>query len=133
MSQSRAGESSNSFNNHNPFNNTNSFNNTINTINNTIQNTIQTTITNATSVNHVSNVNSYGGADERDKILAWLSPLEPRMRHHDIRAQRVEHVGDWFLETEEYRNWFDGIRGRESGGSALFCYGDPGVGKTYIR
>jgi len=79
----------------------------------------------------VSNVN-FGSADERTAILAWLSPLEPCVRHHDIRDQRVEEVGDWLLRTEEYRNWVDGIRGGESDNSALFCYGDPGVGKTYI-
>jgi len=128
MLQFRAGESSNSFNNTNSFNhNTDTFNHNTNSFNNTINNTT------TNNTNHISNVNNYGSADERDKILAWLSPLEPRIRHHDIRAHRVEHVGDWLLQTEEYRNWFDGIRGGESGGSALFCYGDPGVGKTHIR
>jgi len=124
MSQFRTGESSNSFNNTNSFNNnTDTFNNNTNSFNNITTN----------NTNHISNVNNYGSADERDKILAWLSPLEPRIRHHEIRAHRVEHVGDWLLQTEEYRNWFDDIRGGESGGSALFCHGAPGVGKTYIR
>ena len=72
-------------------------------------------------------------ADEKAEILAWLSPLEPRIRHQDIRAHRVGEVGDWLLQTQEYQNWFGGIRGGESGGSILFCYGGPGVGKTYIR
>jgi len=72
-------------------------------------------------------------ADERSAILAWLSPLEPRIRHQDIRAQRVDRVGAWLFRTEEYLNWFGGSRGGESGGAALFCYGGPGVGKTYIR
>jgi len=107
MSQSCVGETSNSCND-NSFN-TNSFN----------------TIS-------FKNVNNFGSTDERDRILAWISPLEPRIRHHDIRANRVEHVGDWLLQTEEYRNWFDGIRSVESDNSALFCCGDPGAGKTYI-
>jgi len=77
--------------------------------------------------------NNYTVADEKSNILAWLSPLEPRIRHHDIRTRRVDGVGEWFLQTEEYRNWFGGIRGSESDGSALFCCGGPGVGKTYIR
>jgi len=72
-------------------------------------------------------------AEERSEILAWLSPLEPRIRHQDIRSRRVDKVGDWLFQTEEYRNWFGGIRGGESDGGALFCYGDLGVGKTYIR
>jgi len=117
MSQSRVGEnSSSSFNNSNPFNNTNSFNNTI-------------------IVNNVHYVDGFisSSSGERAEILAWLSPLEPRIRHHDIRVNRVKHVGDWLLRTEEYQNWFDGIRGGEPDNSALFCYGVPGVGKTYLR
>ena len=115
MLQSRAGENcSSSFNNSNLLNNTNSFNNT-------------------TIINNVHCVNGFGSANERAEILAWLSPLEPQMRHRDIRNNRVDDVGDWLLRTEEYKNWFDGIRGREHDNLALFCYGDPGVGKTYIR
>ena len=72
-------------------------------------------------------------ADERWEILAWLSPLEPLIRHRDIQAHRVDDVGNRLFQTEEYRNWFGGIRGSESDGAALFCYGGPGVGKTYIR
>jgi len=78
----------------------------------------------------VSTVNSSGSAGERAEILAWLSPLDPSIRHHDIRECRVEHVGDWVLRTEEYRNWFDGMRGREFDNSALYFHGDPGVSNT---
>ena len=87
--------------------------------------------TNISVNNNVSN--NYTVANEKSEILAWLSPLEPQRRHHDIRSRRVKEVGDWILETEEYRNWFGGIGGGKSDGSALFCYGGPGVGKTYIR
>jgi len=76
---------------------------------------------------------NYSVADEKSEILAWLSPLEPQRRHHDIRTRRVKEVGDWLLKTEEYRNWFGGIGECKSDGSTLFCYGGPGVGKTYIR
>jgi len=80
---------------------------------------------NTVSFGHVSNLN-IGSADERTEILAWLSPLDPWIRHLDIGDHRVEDVGDWLLGTEEYRNWVDGIPGGESDNSALFCYGDPG-------
>ena len=83
------------------------------------------------SFNNVSN--NYTVADEMSQILAWLSPLEPQIRHRDIQTRRVGEVGNWLLQTEEYRNWFGGICAVKSGGSALFCYGGPGVGKTYIR
>jgi len=125
MSQSRLGENSNSFNNNSFGNNNHTFNNNTNSLN--------TIINNITSVNHASNVNNYGIVDERDKILAWLSPLDPRIRHQDIREHRVKDVGDWLLRLEEYQNWHDGIHSGERNNSTLFCYGDPGVGKTYIR
>ena len=81
----------------------------------------------------MSDVNSGGSGNERDKILEWLSPLEPRIWHHDIGARRVEDVRDWLLRTEGYRNWFDRVRGRELSGLGLFYYGDLGFGKTHIR
>ena len=110
MSQSRLGENSNSFSNSL---NSNSFN--------------------TISIKNVCYVNNPVNADERAEILSWLSPLEPGIRHQNIREHRVEHVGDWLLRTEEYQNWRDGIHCGEPNKSTLFCYGDPGVGKTYIR
>ena len=71
--------------------------------------------------------------DYRSDILAWLSPLNPKLRHQDIRDRRVEDVGEWLLQTEEFRSWHDGSGGSESGKAVLFCYGNPGVGKTFIR
>jgi len=71
--------------------------------------------------------------DQKPEILAWISSLEPWIWHEDIRTRRVDEVGDWLLQTKEYLNWIDGRSEGESGGSALFCYGDPGVGKTYTR
>jgi len=70
-------------------------------------------------------------ADETPEIMKWLSPLDPRGRHQDVRSDRLDGVGDWLLETNEFREW----RSNESGGekAVLFCYGGPGVGKTYLR
>ena len=66
--------------------------------------------------------------------LAWLSPLDPGVRHQDIRDRRVENVGEWILRTEEFRSWYaSSSAGDESDKAVLFCYGDPGVGKTFIR
>ena len=81
---------------------------------------------------NVSNNFNLSVADEESKVLAWLSPLEPRVRHHDIRAQRVENVGDWLLQTKEYRYWCNGSEKDESYYAGLFCYGHPGVGKSFI-
>ena len=78
-------------------------------------------------------VNNITTADDRSKILAWLSPLEPRLRHQDIQDNRVENIGEWLLQTKEFRSWRAGSGGGESNNAVLFCYGDPGTGKTYIR
>ena len=76
--------------------------------------------------------NNFTIVDERSQILNWLSPLEPNIRHHDVRDRRVEGVGEWLLQTNEFRSWYAGSGGGESDNAVLFCYGDPGAGKTYI-
>ncbi|RPA88350.1 hypothetical protein L873DRAFT_1756068, partial [Choiromyces venosus 120613-1] len=92
-------------NNTHSFNNTNSFNKVLNNC----------TIT-----------------DDQSRILTWLSPLEPRLRHQGVQESRVENVGEWLLQTPVFKSWYTGSGGDESDNSVLFCYGDPGVGKTYI-
>ena len=83
---------------------------------------------------NVANVsNHFTVANDRSEILHWISPLEPSIRHQDIRTCRVANVGDWLLQTEEFRRWCDGTPEGESDETILFGYGDPGVGKTYIR
>jgi len=72
-------------------------------------------------------------ADEKPKIMAWLSPLEPKVRHQAIRDERVDRIGNWLLDTKDFREWYNGSENGGSDHAALFCYGDPGVGKSYIR
>ena len=74
-------------------------------------------------------------ADDRSQLLAWLSPLEPSLRHRDVRERRINNVGEWLMQTEEFRRWCGRSGEGEGGGdtAVLFCYGDPGVGKTFIR
>jgi len=86
-----------------------------------------------TSYTAISVSNNFTTADDRSNILAWLSPLDPKLRHQDIRCRRVENIGEWLLQTEEFRAWHAGSEGSEFDNAVLFCYGDPGVGKTYIR
>ena len=60
-----------------------------------------------------------------------LSPLEHGLRHGDIQARRVNGVGQWLIQSEEFRKWC----GLEGGGdeAVLVGYGSPGAGKTFIR
>ena len=82
---------------------------------------------------NTTNITNFTVADDRPSILAWLSPLDPRLRHQDIRDRRVENVGEWVLQTEEFKSWCTGSEQGKSNKAVLFCYGNPGVGKTYIR
>lgn len=70
-------------------------------------------------------------ANEKRAVLEWLSPLEPSEKHQAIGMDRVAGVGDWFLLTNEFTRWSQSDDG--SAKPVLFCYGDPGVGKTYLR
>ena len=85
------------------------------------------------SHNNISNIVNLNKviADENTEIMQWLSPLEPRTRHQDVRIGRLDGIGEWLLETSEFREWRSGEGGADK--AALFCYGNPGVGKTYLR
>jgi len=77
-------------------------------------------------VNFVTDIDAEGR-----QILPWLSPLEPQQRHQGVRTNRLDGVGNWVLETSEFRKWRDAEDGCVE--SVLFCSGNPGVGKTYVR
>ena len=70
-------------------------------------------------------------SDEKRQILEWLSPMEPRERHQAVREGRVDGVGSWLLRTNEFEKWHTGED--QAVNPVLFYYGDPGVGKTYLR
>ena len=85
--------------------------------------------------NSTSNVwNNCTIADDRSQLLTWLSPLEPRLRHQDIQERRVENVGEWLMETEEFRMWHGWSGGNEDDKAVLFYYGGPGVeiGRAHV-
>jgi len=84
-------------------------------------------------MNSHTTINNYTVADDLPSLLTWLSPLEPGLRHSGIQERRVNDVGGWLMETEEFRRWCGLGGGGEGDKSVLFCYGNPGVGKTFIR
>ena len=85
---------------------------------------------NNNSFNYIVNYITETDAEGR-QILQWLSPLEPQKRHQGVRTNRLDGVGHWVLETSEFRKWRDADDGGVE--PVLFCYGNPGVGKTYVR
>jgi len=92
---------------------------------------LSTTLSNNGNASAVWNSDTL--TDDRSQLLAWLSPLNPGLRHSDIQEQRANGVGEWLLETEEIRRWYAGSERGEGESAVLFCQGDPGVGKTFIR
>ena len=86
---------------------------------------------NQNSINIANSFNSTA-PDDRSEILAWLSPLEPRVRHREIAAKRLDGIGAWLLETEEFRRWHNASSEDGSNHATLFCDGNPGVGKSFI-
>jgi len=63
--------------------------------------------------------------------MPWLSPLKPENIHNDVQNKRHEGIGEWFLKTSEFQEWSGGDGRADK--AVLFCYGDPGVGKTLLR
>jgi len=95
--------------------------------------TIKDNTNSLNTTNSINVLNYLTIADDRSQLLTWLSPLDPGLRHWDIQERRVNNVGEWLIEKEEFRRWC-GLCGEDEGDKAvLFCYGDPGVGKTFIR
>ena len=83
------------------------------------------------SYNNVWNNCNIAVADEKRAVLEWLSPLKPRERHQAIGIDQIRGVGDWLFLTNEFTQWNQS--GDGSAKPVLFCYGNPGVGKTYLR
>ena len=102
------------------------------TDNNTTNNVHGSSNTNFGNVTNSYNpTTNVGVSEESARVQAWLSPLEPHARHQDVRNRRLDGVGDWVLQKNEFKSW---CRSQDSSADpTLLCYGDQGAGKTYIR
>jgi hypothetical protein len=47
----------------------------------------------------------YTLAHHRNKILSWLSPVDPSFNHEAACERREPKTGDWFLEGPELSSW----------------------------
>ncbi|EAU92062.2 ankyrin repeat domain-containing protein 44 [Coprinopsis cinerea okayama7 len=69
--------------------------------------------------------------DENAKLVAeimdWLkAKVNFRAIHSDVKKKRAKGTGDWFINSDEYREWKTGE------GSVLCATGIPGAGKTTL-
>lgn len=65
---------------------------------------------------------------KKDKIIEWLSPLNPFQRHMNILSKHQAGTGQWLSEDACFKAWKDSIGGtllcrgiRMSFPSQLFC------------
>jgi len=98
----------------------------------------QYTVHNSTEFSNNGNAFDVRNSDtitgDRSQLLAWLSPPNPGLQHWEIQERRASDAGEWLIQTEEFRRWRAGCEGGgEGGGAVLPGYGNPGVGKTFIR
>ena len=104
----------------------------IRTDNNTTNNVYGNSNTNFANVlNSYNNNINVGISEESLRIQTWLSPLEPYRRHQDVSRRRLDGVGNWVLQRDEFELWSKSLD--RTVNSTLLCYGGQGVGETYIR
>ncbi|KAL9049918.1 MAG: hypothetical protein Q9162_006945 [Coniocarpon cinnabarinum] len=59
-------------------------------------------------------------------VMQWLSPTDFDAQQHDIISRRQDGTAQWFLNSPEFKKWFQGSC------KTLFCPGIPGAGKTMM-
>src|ERR1700761_8210751 len=60
---------------------------------------------NVGNVSNSYNTTNVGADAESSRIQAWLSPLEPEIRHRYVHNHRLDGVGDWVLRRDEFEAW----------------------------
>ncbi|KAG2340434.1 hypothetical protein BDR05DRAFT_1002613 [Suillus weaverae] len=65
-------------------------------------------------------------AEERRKVLEWMSPVSCAEKHHTSRLQRTSETGGWIFDANEYKTW------NTSKCAFLWLNGQPGHGKTIL-
>ena len=71
--------------------------------------------------------------EKRRRILRWLSSLQPRKRHQDVRSTRLDNTGGWLIHDQRFMKWRDGGNEEQHSQRVLCCYGKPGAGKTIMK
>ncbi|KAK7052678.1 ANK-REP-region domain-containing protein [Favolaschia claudopus] len=68
----------------------------------------------------------YGPADEKNKILDWLTTINFFQHQNAIFETWQEGTGKWFLSLPEFKTWLSNSE------KVLWCEGPPGAGKTVL-
>ncbi|KAH8703741.1 ankyrin repeat-containing domain protein [Talaromyces proteolyticus] len=81
---------------------------------------------NETVSKDVKYLRTQGMNQKHQDILEWLAEADFTNQQSDIIAKRQKGTGEWMLESNEFKQWF------EQENQTLFCPGIPGAGKTVI-
>lgn len=81
------------------------------------------------SVEQSQMLQDHHAAEERGKVLDWISADAHEQKHHQIRLPRVAGTGDWFLELDEFCQWRDSTNASDN---VLLCQGIQGSGKSVL-
>ncbi|KAL8889204.1 MAG: hypothetical protein Q9192_006056, partial [Flavoplaca navasiana] len=63
---------------------------------------------------------------EREKIIAWLSPVDFWQKQDDVFSDAHPGTGQWLLDLQQFQRWLSGDP------RDMWCHGAPGSGKTVI-
>ncbi|MCJ1287696.1 hypothetical protein MMC26_007048 [Xylographa opegraphella] len=85
----------------------------------------------AVSTLTLKEVKDWRQEESNQKILRWLSPLDFAARHQDISSKRQRETLKWLLSSAEYLTWSRTDVPLINDNRVIWCYGDPGAGKTY--
>ena len=66
---------------------------------------------------------------ERQRVLNWISSIDHKQKHQDIRSPRLDGTGEWLLRTKEFQIW---LQKRPTCDNVLWCQGIQGSGKSIL-
>ena len=75
----------------------------------------------------LGSVQSQSQKSSEQDFLHKVSPLDFHSKQKHAYSKRYASTGQWLLETEQFKTWFEG-----KGSPVLWCPGNPGTGKTVI-
>ncbi|KAF4955667.1 hypothetical protein FGADI_4360 [Fusarium gaditjirri] len=83
-------------------------------------------ITQETVSDNVNILGNAQAADQRLKILDWITPINFTSDQEDHLDRLQPGTGQWLLESDQFKAWVGG------GYQTLYCPGIPGAGKTIL-
>jgi len=78
-------------------------------------------------------LSGYNVIDCRSQLQALQSSLEPNLRYRGIKERRANKARECLEQAEESRKRCELGVEDEDDNTVLFCYGCPGISKTFLK